>query len=151
MLVCSLFLAFGACSAPRSGEAYIEKFERFVNRVEKNHKHYNIHDWEYADKQFEKYNHEWYLKFSNEFTLSDQVRIKSCIIRYHSFKSKDNLSEVLKQLFKEDMNEARQIIKSYIEKDLDEDVDKLIKSATAIGDSAVKVLEDVIRELEDSF
>jgi hypothetical protein len=150
-LVFSLLVLITSCLEPYSKEKYIERFEQFVKRVEKNHKQYNAKDWEYADARFEKYNTQWYLKFSDEFTVSDQVRIKSCIIRYHTFRNKESLSEILRQLFKEDIDQAHEKLKDYLEKDMDQDLEKLIEGATAIGDSAVKVLEDVINKLEDSF
>jgi hypothetical protein len=140
-----------SCLSPNSKEAYLEKFERFVNRVEQNHKKYTKKDWEWTDSQFKKYNGEWYLEFSDEFTLSDQIKIKSLIIRYYSYRNKEDVSEVLKQLFKEDVDEVRNTLKEYIENDMDDDLEKLIDGAAAIGDSAVKVLEDIIKELDESF
>lgn len=147
----SLVVFMTSCLSPNSKESYIEKFEHFVNRVEQNHKKYNNKDWQWADSQFQKYNGEWYLKFSDEFTVPDQIKIKSLIIRYHSYKNKEDISEILKQLFKDDVDDVREKVEKYIENDMDEHIDLLLEGATAIGDSAVKVLEDIIRELEESF
>lgn len=151
ILVFSLTVFMVSCLAPTSKESYLEKFESFVDRVEENHKKYNDKDWEWTDSQFEKYNGDWYLKYRDEFTLSDQIKIKSLIIRYHAYKSKDDVNEVLKQLFKEDVDDVRKKVEDYIDKDMDEDLELLMEGAAAIGDSAVKVLEDIIKELEDSF
>lgn len=151
ILVLSLAVFMVSCLAPNSKEAYIEKFENFVDRVEQNHKKYKDKDWEWNDSQFAKYNGKWYDKFRSEYTLSDQIKIKSCIVRYHTYKNKEDFNEVLKQLFKEDVDDLRVKVEEYIENDMDEDLEKLMDGATAIGDSAVKVLEDIIEELEDSF
>ncbi len=151
ILLLSLVALMVSCLAPASKESYLQRFESFVDRIETNHKKYNEKDWKWADSQFARYNGDWYLKFGDEFTLSDQIKIKSLIIRYHSYKNKEDLNDLLKQLFKDDVDDVREKVKEYIEKDMDEDIDLLIKGAAAIGDSAVKVLEDVIRELEDSF
>ena len=148
ILVSCLVILVVSCLKPNSKEAYLEKFERFINRVETNHKKYTKKDWEWTDSQFKKYNGGWYLKFSDEFTLSDQIKIKSLIIRYYSYRNKDDVSEVLTQLFKEDVDELRNTLKEYIENDMDDDLEKLIDGAASIGDSAVKVLEDIIKELE---
>jgi hypothetical protein len=142
---------FMVSCAPNSKDSYLEKFESFVDRVEQNHKKYNHSDWEWADHQFEKYNSVWYLKFKDDFTLSDQIEIKSLMIRYYSYKNKEDLNEILNQLFKEDMDDVRAKVKKYIDDDMDEDLEMLKKGATAIGDSAVKVLDDVIKELKESF
>lgn len=147
----SLVVFMAGCLSPSSKESYIEKFERFVDRVEQNHKKYNNKDWQWADSQFQKYNDDWYLKFGDEFTVSDQIKIKSLIIRYHSYKNKEDISELLKQLFKDDVDDAREKVEEYIENDMDEHIDILIEGTAAIGDSAVKVLEDVIKQLEESF
>jgi len=140
-----------SCLMPNSKEAYLEKFERFVDRVEQNHKNYNAKDWEWANSQFDKYNHDWYLKFTDEFTIEDQLKIKSLIIRYHSYKNKQGIIEMLRDLFKDDVDEMGEKIEEYIDNNMEEDLEKLKKGATTIGDSAIKVLEDIIRELDESF
>jgi len=151
ILVVGLVVLMVSCLAPNSKEAYLEKFGRFVNRVEQNHKKYTDKDWEWADGQFQKYNTEWYLKFKDEYTLQDQLKIKGLIIRFYSYKNNEEINEVLNNLFKEDVDDVREKIKEYIDKDMDEDIDKLLEGAAAIGDSAVKVLEDIIREFDESF
>ncbi len=151
ILVVGLVVLMMSCLAPNSKEAYLEKFERFINRVEQNHKKYTDKDWEWADGQFQKYNTEWYLKFKDEYTLQDQLKIKGLIIRFYSYKNNEEINEVLNNLFKEDVDDVRKKIKEYIDKDMDEDINKLLEGAAAIGDSAVKVLEDIIREFDESF
>lgn len=151
ILVVSLTVFMVGCLSPMTKESYLEKFESFIDRVEQNHEKYNKKDWQWSDSQFEKFNGDWYLKYREEFTLSDQIKIKSFIIRYHTYKNKEDISEVLKQLFKEDVDDVRKKVEEYIENDMDEDLGIIMEGATAIGDSAVKVLEDVIKELEESF
>lgn len=63
----------------------------------------------------------------------------------------DDNSDLLKQFFKNDVDDVREKVEEYIENDMDEHLDLLIDGATAIGDSAVKVLEDVIEKIEESF
>ena len=140
-----------SCLTPMSKESYLDGFEKFVDRVEKNHKKYTQKDWEWADAQFQKYNGHWYEKFSDELELTHQIRLKSYIIRYYSYQNKEEISEVLKQLFNEDVDEVRAKVEEYICNDLEEDIELLFEGAAAIGDSAVKVLEDIIEELEESF
>ena len=151
ILVFSLMVFVVSCLAPTSKESYLQRFEEFVDRVEQNHKKYNHKDWDWADGQFRKYNHDWYLDYRDEFTLEDQIKIKSLIIKYHSLKNKQDLGEMLKELFKEDVDEISKKVEDYIEKDLDEDLDNLVNGLNEIGDSAVKVLEDVIKKLEETF
>lgn len=151
IFIVSLVVFAVSCLAPMSKESYLEGFERFVDRVEKNHEKYNKKDWEWANSQFQKYNGDWYEEYCDEFTLSDQLKIKSFIIRYYSYQDEEDIAEILEQFFKEDLDEVREKIQEYIANDLDEDIEVIIDGAAAIGDSAVKVLEDIIKELEESF
>lgn len=148
-IILAIFMV--SCLTPSSKESYLEKFERFVDRVEQNHEKYTEKDWEWAEEQFQKYSSDWYLKFKSEYTFHDQIKIKGFIIRYHSYKTRQDVGEVLNQLFKEDVDDVRKKVKEYIDNDMDEDLDKLLDGAAAIGDSAVKVLEDIIKELDESF
>ncbi len=149
--VVSLVFLVVSCWAPSSKEAYLEQFEKFVERVDQNHKKYTSKDWEWADERFEKYNSEWYRKFQDELTLEDQIKIKSLIIKYHTLKNKQSVGDILRDLFKDDVNHFGKKMEEYIDEDMDEDIDRIIDGAEAIGDSAVKVLEDVVRKLDQSF
>ena len=46
-----LFFLF-SCAAPDTKEAYMEKFEQFVDNVEANYKTYDEGDWKEADAKF---------------------------------------------------------------------------------------------------
>lgn len=140
-----------SCLAPTTKESYLEKFGKFIERVEQNHKNYNKKDWNCADSQFEKYNNNWYLKFKGEYTLNDQIIIKSLVLKYNSYKSNEDFKQILKDLFEDDVDEMKGKLENYIDKNLDEDLDKLIEGASEIGDSAVKVLEEIIEKIDNSF
>lgn len=138
-----------ACTSPSSKEDYLSKFESFVERTEENHKKYKQKDWEWADAKFERYNTEWYLKFRDDFTLEDQIKIKGLILKYHAIKNKESVGDMLRDLFKNDVNEVRDKIEKYINEDFDEDLNSIINGAIQIGDSTVKVIEDAIRILDE--
>ena len=140
-----------ACTTPTSKEDYLDRFEGFVDRVENNHKKYTQKDWEWADERFERYNSDWYLEYRDDFTVEDQIKIKGLIIKYHALKNKESVGDLLRDLFKDDVNKIGDKIQEYIDEDMDEDLDKIIEGATEIGDSAVKVMEDIVRELDESF
>lgn len=140
-----------ACLPPDNKEEYILRFERFIGRVEENHKKYNKKDWEWADSQFEKFNDSWYTKFKGNYTLEDQIRIKTLTLKYNALKNNEDFGEVLKELFKNDLDEVKKKVGDYVDKDLDNDLEKIIEGATVIGDSAIKVLEDIIEKIDNSF
>ncbi|WP_321370856.1 DUF6565 domain-containing protein [uncultured Draconibacterium sp.] len=149
LIIC--FAALIACAAPTTKEDYLDSFERFVQRVESNHKKYTQKDWEWADQRFERFNSVWYLDYRDDFTVEDQIKIKGLIIKYHALKNKESVGDLLRDLFKDDVNNIGDKVQKYIDEDMDEDLDKIIKGATEIGDSAVKVMEDIVRELDESF
>lgn len=144
-------MVFMVSCMPKSKEAYLERFEHFVERVEEHHKKYSKKDWEWADSQLKKYNSEWYPEFHNEFTLQDQIKIKSLIIKYHSLKNKESFGNMLRDLLRDDANEIGEKVEEYIDNDMDEDLEKVIDGVSEIEDSAVKVLEDVIEKLDETF
>jgi len=151
ILVLSLVAYLVSCAEPGSKEEYLEKFVKFVNRVEENHKDYNKKDWEWADSKFSKFKKEWYQNFKEEYTIEEQIKIKGLIIEYNSYKNNEDFGTILKELFQDDVDDIKGKVEEYIDKDMDEDLEKLIEGASEIGDSAVKVLEEIIIEIERSF
>lgn len=150
-LLIPILIFMTSCLPPSSKEAYLGQFERFVSRVEQNHHNYNKKDWEWAESRFEKYNGEYYLKFRDEFSLEDQIKIKGLILEYYSYRDNKEVGELLRELFREDVDEMREKVEEYIENDMDEDLGKLMEGAAEIGDSALKVLEEVIEKLDNTF
>ena len=150
-LIVILFFLTSSCLAPVTKESYLDKFEKFVEHVEQNHTNYNKKDWQWADSQFEKYRKDWYYKFKGEYTLKDQLTIKGLILKYNSLRGNQDFGEILRELFNDDVEDIKEKVQEYIEKDMDEDLDKLIEGAAEIGDSAVKVLEEIIERFDNSF
>ena len=146
-----LALAFLAvsCMVPTSKESYLEKFENFVNRVEKEHENYNKKDWIWADKQFEKFSDDWYNEYREEMTWEEKLRVKMIILKYKTIKGEEDLDSGIKKFMKEDAKELREEIEEYLENDAEEDLEKLREGMEEIGDSAVKVFEDIVRSFKN--
>lgn len=148
------FFVFGllvSCLPPKNKEEYLARFESFIERVEENHKKYNKKDWEWADSRFEKFNTQWYLKFKNVYSFEDQIRVKTLIVKYNALKNDESFGKVIKDLFKDDVDEVKKKVENYVEKDFDEDMENIIEGAAAIGDSAIKILEEMIEKIDNSF
>jgi len=145
-----LILILSACS-PTSGEAYLHDFEQFVERVEKYHNDYNNKDWEWADSRFRKYSEEWFRNYEEELSDSEKIKVFELKLKYTSFKSKNNLKKIYRELVEKDLNKAKENLDGYIEKNLDHDVEKIIEGAKEIGDSAVKVLEEALEKIDKKF
>ena len=145
------FIFLVSCLPPKTKEEYLNRFEAFIERVEENHEKYNKKDWEWADSQFKKYNSEWYRKFKDEYVFEDQIRIKALILKYNALKNDEDFQNVIKDLFKEDVDEVKKKVEDYVDKDFDDDLEKLMEGAAAIGDSAIKVLEEIIEKIDNTF
>jgi hypothetical protein len=137
-----------SCSAPDTKEAYIENFEQFVDNVEVNYKTYDEGDWKEANEKFEKFTGEWYSKFENDFTLSDEIVIKGLEARFYIFKAADETTDYFEEHLKDDYEELRDKVEYYIENDMKEDLEQLLKNAKEAGDSAVVILEGIIEDFE---
>ena len=143
-----LFLVY-SCFAPANKEVYLEKFEKFIETVEKGHEQYTEDDWQWADKRFEKFSGEWYRKFKGEYTLEDQIRIKGLIVTYKMLKGNMDTNSTLNDLFREDLDDFKKRIDDYLENDADEDLEKLKEEAGKMGDSAIRLLDEVLKDLEE--
>lgn len=138
-----------SCFAPSSKETYLIQYEKFVANVGKNHKNYNKNDWEYADKRFEKFSTEWYNQYKNELAPSDETKVASLAAQYQSYKGVNKLREFYDEVLKKDVTEIKEKIRYYIDNDMNEDLEKLKEGAKEIGDSTLKVVEDIIEEIKD--
>lgn len=143
-----LFLVY-SCFAPANKEVYLEKFEQFIEKVEKGHEQYTADDWQWADKRYKKFSGEWYRKFKGEYTLEDQIRIKGLIVTYKMLKGNMDTNSTLNDLFREDLDDFKKRLDDYLENDADEDLEKLKEEAEKMGDSAIRLLDEVLRDLEE--
>jgi hypothetical protein len=148
-LILLILLSF-SCT-PSSKDAYLSRFERFVNNVKEHHNKYNKGDWEYADERFKRFSKEWYNLYKNELSSGDEIKVAALIARYQSYKGVGKLKNFYNDVLKQDTNKIREKIKYYIDNDMDEDVEKLKEGAKEIGDSTLKVVNDIIREFDNKF
>ncbi len=136
-----------ACTAPKTKEAYMKKYEAFVERVEKNHSDYNKNDWKYADKKIKQFNEKYYSKFEDELTIKDQLKIGALSLKYNSLKGEEEFGKAIKK----EIQHLKDEVEYYIENDMDEDLDKLIEGAGQIGDSLGVVIEDLVKEIRNKL
>lgn len=143
----AIILFVSSCLVPTSKESYLENFEKFIETVEKEHENYNEKDWKWTDKQFENFSEEWYDEFSNEMTLKEKLKVKMLILKYQAIRGEEELDAGIRKFLREDTKELKEEIEEYIENDAEEDLQKIREGMEEIGDSAVKVFEDIVRSL----
>jgi len=147
-LLFAILLTISSCLVPGSKESYLENFEKFIDRVEKEHHEYNEKDWKWTDKQFQKFSEEWYDEYRNELTFQEKLQVKMMILKYKAFRGEEELDSGIKRFLREDTKELKEEIEEYIENDAEEDLQKIREGMEEIGDSAVKVFEDIVRSLK---
>lgn len=151
MLVIAIIFMVSSCLVPTSKDSYLQDFEKFVDRVKKHHKDYNKKDWKWADSMFEKYSKDWYQKFKNDLTTEEKLEVVKLKLLYRNYKEPDVVHELYKNFIDDDATELKEKFDEYIEEDFEEDIDKLIEGMKEIGDSAVKVVEDIIEKIDNRF
>jgi hypothetical protein len=136
-----------SCLAPENKETYLTRFSQFVNRVKEDHSKYTASDWEYADKRFRKFSEEWHDRFDEELTASEELKVAALILQYNMYKGKDKLENIYRKELKEDVDELKEQIEYYMENDMEEDLERLKQGAREIGDSALRVVEEIIESI----
>lgn len=149
-----IFLLFGAmsvmltsCAIPANKEQYLKGFERFVKDVEKNSPDFKISDWRWANKKYRKYTDEWYHKFRDELTVTERMHVAGLKIRYNLLKEGTSSARIIDKRVEEELNRLGKDLDKYLDENLDRDIERISKGAREIGDSALKVMEDVLNEI----
>jgi len=100
IIVCSVTLFLTNTQIKKVGKnAYINNFEEFVVKVQKNHKEYSSDDWIKIDKEYQKLRKENHIKYEIFFTKEDETRVNTLDGEYLSYKTKgvlDNIYETIK-------------------------------------------------------
>ena len=141
-----LLFAVTSCVIPTTKSAYLRNFSHFVADVEKNSEKFSLSDWQWANRRFGKYTGEWYDRFSTEFSQEENERISALKGRYREARLKSRFSGFFNNDFGKDLDRIKEDVRQYMKDDFRKDMDELSKGAREIGDSAKKVMEDIIRE-----
>ena len=149
-LVILSFIFIAACSAPMSKESYLKKYEAFIKEVSNKNKDYDEKAWKNADEKYEKFQGEWYDKFKDEFTWQEQLEITKFSVEYNLYKAKDSSISLFNTYLKGDYEKLKEKIKYYKDNNMEEDIDKLLKEAKELGDTSLVVVQDILKELENS-
>jgi len=136
-----------SCISPSSKQSYLTNFERFVKDVEKNAQKFTAQDWKWSNKRFTKYSDEWYKNFENDLKMEDKIKVSILKARYLSVKQGSEIGRYLNDNLKHDLEKAGKDLQKYLDENLDKDIREISKGAHEIGDSAVKVMKDVLKEI----
>jgi hypothetical protein len=148
ILLSAIVIFTTSCFVPSSKESYIRNFERFVKDVEKNGEKFKASDWKWANARFSKYSSDWFEMYRKDMNLEDKMTVSALRARYLAAKGGSKIGKFINENLKKDLDELGDEMKKYIDEDLNEDIEQIKKGAQEIGDSAVKVMEDVLKELK---
>ena len=146
--ICLLFLltSLPSCLVPSSPDTYVRNFGHFVEDVEKNGEKFSLSDWQYANKRYARYTGEWYDKFSGELNGEQQSEVRNLKIRYLTERGKNRFARFFKSEPGKDLNGIKDDVEHYLKKELPQDMQELGRGAREIGDSAKKVMQEIIRD-----
>ncbi len=144
LLLQTMTLAFSGC-APQSKEAYLEQYREFVNDVRDNHDSYSDEVWMRKNEKFMKFKGEWYDKFEDEFTIGEELKLAKYALTYNMAKANNGASELIQALKEdEDIQDLKEQIRFYVDNDMEEDIDNLVKEAGKAGDETARALRELL-------
>lgn len=142
-----ILFVVGSCIVPSSKDSYLSNFERFVKDVEKNAHKFTKQDWRWSNKRYSKYSEEWYGKFEDNLNLQEKIRVTTLRTRYLVAKESSETGRHMNENLKKQLDKASDELKKYLDENLDKDIREISKGAREIGDSAVKAVDDALKEL----
>ena len=77
--------------------------------------------------------------------MNEKIRVSVLKTRYMVAKANSRSGRVTDDYLGKDLEKLGKDIREYMENDLDEDIGEITKGAREIGDSALKVIEEVVR------
>ncbi len=143
----ALVLFVSSCLIPASKERYLANFERFVKNVEKNASEFKKKDWIWAERRYRQYSEKWYAKFKEDLTLKEQIQVATLRLRFQAVKEGSNVLRHLDEKMLEDLEKLNKDMGKYFDENFERDLEKITKGAREIGDSARKVVDDLMKEL----
>ncbi len=143
------FVIFLISCSPTTKEDYLTEYSEFIVSVEEQERSGDIENWDELDKKQKYYSTELYDKFEDELTLGEVMKVSAYKIRYEAQKHKKSIFD--KIFNNQDVEKIKSELKEYIQKDLDKDVDLLIKEAQKVSDEFGKAIEELARELEQEL
>ena len=91
-----LLFSFIACR-PYSKEAYLKDYESFINEISLEEQDYTEKDWTSIESKFDKFNTIWYNDYSDEFSLTDKLKVTKLKTQYLYYRGKAEIKGLFKK------------------------------------------------------
>lgn len=124
--------------APMSKDSYMKKFDEFTQEVSKNYKSYDAKEWEKMAKKYDNFSGKWYEKYKDELSMKEVLLVRSYQARWYYNRGSSVLNDVV---------EVEQLIRYYVENNMQSDLQRLYKEAHEIGGETEKTVDEVLKKL----
>lgn len=124
--------------APMSKDAYMRRFSDFSQEVTRNCKFYDSDDWERMSKKYDNFSGKWYEKFKDDMSMKEVLLVRSYQARWWYNRGSSVLSDVV---------EVEQLIRFYVENDMQSDLQRICEEAHKIGGETEKTINEVLKKL----
>ena len=124
--------------APLSKDSYMRRFSNFTQEVTRNCKSYDSDDWERMSKKFDNFSGEWYDKFKDKMSMKEVLLVRSYQARWYYSRGSSILNDVV---------EVEQLIRFYVENDMQSDLQRLCEEAHRIGGETERTVNEILKNL----
>ena len=131
-------ITFMSC-VPMSKDSYIRKFGDFTQEVSRNCKSYNVDDWKKMEKKYNAFSGQWYEKYKNTMSMKEKLLVRSYQAKWWYNRGTSVLNDVV---------EVEQLIRFYVENDMQSDLQKLYEEAHDIGGETAKTVDEILKKLD---
>lgn len=151
-IVYFLMLSFIVACAPFSKEKYLERYEKFMDEVTQNYSSYNEDQRKEAQKEYDKFNEEWYNKFKDDLSFDEKLKLTGYTIRFNLMKAGAEVGKLYDSYLKSDIDELKKRIDYYVKNDMEKDLNAILDEAKKTSDEfyneIIRLKEEAQNELE---
>lgn len=137
-LVIALLTIFLVSCAPLSKDSYMKRFSEFTQEVTRNCKSYDSDDWKRMSRKYDTFSGKWYEKFKEEMSMKEVLLVRSYQARWWYNRGSSVLNDVV---------EVEQLIRFYVENDMQSDLQRICEEAHRIGGETEKTVNEVLKKL----
>lgn len=142
-----VIILVSACG-PANKDAYLHQFEDFVAEVASNGKEYDAGDWEWAEKEFDKFSGRYYDQFREELSWREAARVKKYEIQYYYYSSSQKVVTAFDELFSDEGQEKLiHQVEFYVEHEMEDDLRLLVLKAEEKSIRAKQKVMSIIKDL----
>lgn len=125
--------------APMSKDSYMREFYNFTQEVSQNCKTYNSDKWEKMEKKYNDFSGQWYEKYKDKMSMKEKLLVRSYQAKWWYNRGSSILNDVV---------EVEQLIRFYVENDMQSDLKILCEEAHRIGGETEKTVDEILKKLD---